>query len=83
MTDVPDNRIPLPKPEGYDPHRYELLLRYIEAGGWDALGSITPMPNRKTDTNNNGGVLDRQHRHELRLSRRRLRHPRARSSAST
>jgi hypothetical protein len=54
MTDVPANRIPWPKPEGYDPGRYELLLRYIQAGIWDALGSITPMPNRKTDTNNNG-----------------------------
>jgi hypothetical protein len=55
MTDVPANRIPFPKPEGYDPKRYELLLRYIQGGVWDALGSITPMPNRKTDTNNNGG----------------------------
>ena len=36
------------------PERYELLLRYILAGQWDGLGSITPMPNRKTDTNNNG-----------------------------
>jgi hypothetical protein len=55
MTDVPANRMPFPKPEGYDPKRYELLLRYIQGGVWDALGSITPMPNRKTDTNNNGG----------------------------
>jgi hypothetical protein len=55
MTDVPANRIPFPRPEGYDPKRYELLLRYIQGGVWDALGSITPMPNRKTDTNNNGG----------------------------
>jgi hypothetical protein len=54
MTDVPGNRIPWPRPEGYDPRRYELLLRYIRAGVWDALGSIIPMPNRKTDTNNNG-----------------------------
>jgi hypothetical protein len=55
MTDVPANRIPFPKPEGYDPRRYELMLRYLQGGIWDALGSITPMPNRKTDTNNNGG----------------------------
>jgi len=55
MTDVPENQIPWPKPAGYDPLRYELLLRYIQGGVWDALGSISPMPNRKTDTNNNGG----------------------------
>jgi hypothetical protein len=55
MTDVPENRIPFPKPQGYDTKRYELMLRYIQGGVWDALGSITPMPNRKTDTNNNGG----------------------------
>ena len=34
--------------------RYELLRRYIAAGVFDALGSNLPMPNRKTDTNNNG-----------------------------
>jgi hypothetical protein len=56
MTDAPENRIPWPRPEGYDPLRYELLLRYIKAGVWDAISSITPMPNRKTDTNNNGAV---------------------------
>ena len=32
LTDVPDNRMPFPKPDGYDPQRYELLLRYVEAG---------------------------------------------------
>jgi hypothetical protein len=54
LTDAPENRLPHPKPEGYDPLRYELLLRYIKAGVWDALGSSIAMPNRKTDTNNNG-----------------------------
>ncbi|MHB1036620.1 MAG: FAD-dependent oxidoreductase [Pirellulales bacterium] len=54
MTDAPANRIPFPKPEGYDPLRYELLLRYIQAGAFDVFGNNTPMPNRKTDTNNNG-----------------------------
>lgn len=54
LTDEPANRLPFPKPEGYDPLRYELLRRYIDAGVFDALGSNLPMPNRKTDTNNNG-----------------------------
>jgi hypothetical protein len=54
LTDVPENRLPIPKPAGYDPLRYELLLRYIEAGWADVLGNHAPMPNRKTDTNNHG-----------------------------
>ncbi|HEV7222370.1 MAG TPA: FAD-dependent oxidoreductase, partial [Pirellulales bacterium] len=54
LTDDPANRLPFPKPAGYDPLRYELLRRYIGAGVFDALGSNLPMPNRKTDTNNNG-----------------------------
>jgi hypothetical protein len=50
------DRIPFPQPEGYDPSRYELLLRYIQAGVWDVLGNNQPMPNGKTDWNNNGAV---------------------------
>lgn len=55
LTNVADNRLPLPKPQGYDPLRYELLLRYIQAGVWDALYLTLPIPNGKTDTNNYGG----------------------------
>ncbi|RJP30919.1 MAG: FAD-dependent oxidoreductase [Candidatus Omnitrophota bacterium] len=55
MTDAPENRIPFPQPENYNPLRYELLLRYIEAGVFDVINLSTPMPNRKTDTNNFGG----------------------------
>lgn len=55
LTDDPRNRLPFPRPSGYDPLRYELLLRYIQAGVWDAMNSNIPMPNRKTDLNNNGG----------------------------
>ena len=54
LTDVPQNRLPFPKPAGYDPLRYELALRTILAGQWDGLGNPIMMPNRKTDTNNNG-----------------------------
>lgn len=53
-TDVSENRVPFPKPEGYDEKDFELLFRYYEAGlkgiPWGPRG----MPNRKTDTNNNG-----------------------------
>ncbi len=54
LTNVPENRIPFPKPENYDPMRYELLLRYINTGVFDVLDLSTPMPNGKTDTNNKG-----------------------------
>jgi hypothetical protein len=54
LTDAPENRIPFPKPAEYDPLRYELLLRYIQGGVFDAFCSNLPMPNRKTDTNNCG-----------------------------
>jgi len=27
LTDLPENRVPFPKPDGYDPQQYELLLR--------------------------------------------------------
>jgi hypothetical protein len=55
MTDRPENRIPWPKPADYDPLRYELLLRNFEAGETQIPWHPTPMPNRKTDTNNNKG----------------------------
>jgi hypothetical protein len=56
MTKAPD-RLPFPKPAGYDPARYELLARYIAARGgqMDALNLTKMMPNGKTDTNNYGG----------------------------
>ncbi len=66
LTDHPENRIPFAKPENYNDLEYELLLRNYEA----AEGAIeemyaygdplvpwinTPMPNGKTDTNNQKG----------------------------
>lgn len=54
LTDVPENKVPFPKPKDYDELRYELLLRYLEAG-WDRVfGNNQLMPNRKTDMNNHG-----------------------------
>lgn len=66
LTDHPENRIPFKKPDNYNELDYELLFRNYEA----AEGPIskmyaygdplvpwinTPMPNRKTDTNNQKG----------------------------
>ncbi len=43
--------IPFPKPAGYDPKRYELLLRYLEAGA--SVGDVMQL--HVGDSNNNGG----------------------------
>ncbi|MGB7345800.1 MAG: FAD-dependent oxidoreductase [Pirellulaceae bacterium] len=54
LTDAPENRIPFPKPDGYDPAQYELMKR-VFAYGWRAsFGKFDPIPNHKTDTNNHG-----------------------------
>ncbi len=51
-----DNRRPFDRPAGYDPQRYELLRRTLDAGQWDALRLSFLMPNGKSDTNNCGPV---------------------------
>ena len=55
LTNVPENRKPIAKPPGYDPERYTLGARYINAGVWDMLRLHSKMPNGKTDLNNFGG----------------------------
>ncbi|MCA9207458.1 MAG: FAD-dependent oxidoreductase, partial [Planctomycetales bacterium] len=54
MSNVPENRVPFEKPDGYDQQRYELLLRNFEAGDLRVPLSPGMLPNGKTDTNNNG-----------------------------
>ncbi len=54
MTDHPENRVPFPKPEGYDSTQYELLVRIFDAGWREWFGKFDAIPNRKTDTNNHG-----------------------------
>jgi hypothetical protein len=66
LTKVPENRVPLEKPDGYEEKEYEILFRFIEAGGMEGdffkttlRGSfikLDPVPNGKTDTNNNGYI---------------------------
>jgi len=54
LSNHPDNRVPFPKPDNYDPNNYELLARVYEKG-WDGTyRKFDPIPNRKTDTNNHG-----------------------------
>jgi len=55
LTDAPENHIPFTKPDNYNEMDYELLFRNYEAG-FNRLPWInSPMPNRKTDTNNQSG----------------------------
>jgi hypothetical protein len=54
LTQVPENRVPFPKPKNYDPKEYELLLRIFAAGWRETFDKFDPIPNRKTDTNNHG-----------------------------
>ena len=65
LTKVDSNKIPITKPDNYDPGKYELLARIGEKKPWTSL-SVPPfkdnfglliidkMPNGKTDVNNNG-----------------------------
>ncbi len=54
LSEHPDNRVPFPKPEGYDAGQYELLLRVFATGWRETFNKFDPIPNRKTDTNNHG-----------------------------
>jgi hypothetical protein len=61
LTNNSANRLPIPAPPGYSESQYELFGRLIDAmlaaGQPPTLGmfmNISPMPNMKTDINNNG-----------------------------
>lgn len=54
LTNADENRIPFPKPEGYDAGQYELLLRVFATGWRETFGKFDPIQNHKTDTNNHG-----------------------------
>jgi len=54
LTDVPANRVPFAKPEGYDASQYTLLKRYMDSGYRNFFSKFDRIPNGKTDTNNFG-----------------------------
>jgi hypothetical protein len=60
LTRNPANRLPIPRPEGYDPARFELARAYLKALGDSAKLSdfmgISVLPNDKTDINSGGAV---------------------------
>ncbi len=54
LTNDPPNRIPIAKPANYNPLWFEFLARRLERSRASSLKgtvTITPMPNKKTDTN--------------------------------
>lgn len=61
-TNVPENRIPWEKPEGYDVKRYELLARVLDAitkhigrpPTFNEVSLLRIIPNGKVDLNNRG-----------------------------
>ena len=58
LTDDPENRIEITKPDNYNPEMYELMLRMHEGYEWNDLNDVfawDKMPNRKTDINNRNG----------------------------
>ncbi len=57
LTDIPENRVQIEKPEGYDESQYEILFRAIEASANPGpFFKLDLVPNRKTDSNNCGIV---------------------------
>ena len=54
LTQNPDNRIKIEKPEDYDSTQYELLVRLSETRWNEFFGKYDPIPNAKTDVNNHG-----------------------------
>ncbi len=56
LTDVPSNRLPITKPNDYNPGDYEILFRAIEVGQKGRFFKTTLVPNRKTDANNASGI---------------------------
>jgi len=62
-TNVAENRLPWPKPAGYDPKRYELLANYLDAMTpflgrpltFNEVSLLRIIPNGKVDLNNRNG----------------------------
>lgn len=59
LSKDPKNQVPITQPANYDPNKYELLLRQVEATqpkvlDWQLM-HFAEMPNQKTDINNCGG----------------------------
>lgn len=56
LTNNPDNRLEIEKPEGYDEADYEILFRAIEQGQRSKFFKLNLVTSDKTDSNNNSGI---------------------------
>ncbi len=56
LTKDEKNKVPFPKPKEYDPLKYELLRRYIEAGIFDIFNLTRSIQMDKYDHNNWGAI---------------------------
>lgn len=54
LTQHPENKVPITKPEGYDSTQYELLVRLAETRWSEFFAKYDAIPNHKTDVNNHG-----------------------------
>lgn len=54
LTQHPENKVPITKPEGYDSTQYELLVRVAETRWSEFFAKYDAIPNHKTDVNNHG-----------------------------
>lgn len=55
LTNDPGNRVRVTRPGNYKEADFEILLRAAETG-WTKYFKLDKMPNRKTDSNNSGGI---------------------------
>lgn len=55
LTDAPKNRIMMTKPANYTKRDFEVIVRAAQNGA-QTFWKLSPLPNRKTDSNNDGGV---------------------------
>jgi hypothetical protein len=57
LTNIPENRVMIEKPEGYYEADYELLFRALDAGmPIDRVFKLSPVGGGKTDSNNHSGI---------------------------
>jgi lysophospholipase L1-like esterase len=57
LTDRPENRMMIEKPDGYDERDYELLIRALDAGMPPSrVFKLSPVGGGKTDSNNHSGI---------------------------
>ena len=55
LTADPDNRVPMPEPDNYDPARFEIVRRALKAGEKRVGFDLYPLPGGKLDGNNSIG----------------------------